>query len=153
MRRRKLLVALAGLAVVVAVGVVVLWPREDRVTRENRDRLKKGTTKAEVETILGPPGDYRTGRGEEDWGEGTSRRIPDPGGVPWGWIKSPDLDMGRSQTGEQAHWVSDSVRIWVVMDDTGRVRDTAVYNRRLTQGPLDNLVWRAKRQWHRWFPE
>jgi hypothetical protein len=26
MRRRKLLVALAGLAVVVAVGVVVLWP-------------------------------------------------------------------------------------------------------------------------------
>jgi hypothetical protein len=19
--------------------------------------------------------------------------------------------------------------------------------------PLDNLLWRAKRQWHRWFPE
>jgi hypothetical protein len=37
MRRRKLLVALAGLAVVVAAGVVVLWQQNqpDRVTREN----------------------------------------------------------------------------------------------------------------------
>jgi hypothetical protein len=23
---------------------------------------------------------------------------------------------------------------------------------RREQGPLDNLLWRAKRQWHRWFP-
>jgi hypothetical protein len=26
-------------------------------------------------------------------------------------------------------------------------------NNRLMQSPLDNLLWRAKRQWHRWFPE
>jgi hypothetical protein len=32
MRRRKLLVALAGLAVVIVAGVVVLWPRPDRIT-------------------------------------------------------------------------------------------------------------------------
>jgi hypothetical protein len=42
MRRRKLLVALAGLAVVVMVGVVVvLWQQEDRITRENFDRIVK----------------------------------------------------------------------------------------------------------------
>ena len=35
MRRRTLLVALAGLAVVVAAGVAVLWPRPARVTPEN----------------------------------------------------------------------------------------------------------------------
>jgi hypothetical protein len=64
MRRRKLLVALAGLAVVVAVGVVVLWPPEDRITEANLERIKEGMTQAEVEAILGPPGDYRTGHGE-----------------------------------------------------------------------------------------
>ena len=40
MRRRKLLVALAGLAVVIAVRVVVVWPQpqpSSRITRENFD--------------------------------------------------------------------------------------------------------------------
>jgi hypothetical protein len=23
---------------------------------------------------------------------------------------------------------------------------------KVEQRPLDNLLWRAKRQWHRWFP-
>jgi hypothetical protein len=57
MRRRKLLVALAWLAVVVAAGVVVLWPRENRITQENCDRIKEGMSQAEVEAILGPSGD------------------------------------------------------------------------------------------------
>jgi hypothetical protein len=38
MRSRKLLVALTGLAVVVAAGAVVLWPRTDRITRERFDQ-------------------------------------------------------------------------------------------------------------------
>ena len=44
MRRRTLLVALAGLAVVVAAGVVVLWPRPapEQITRENYDRIRVG---------------------------------------------------------------------------------------------------------------
>jgi hypothetical protein len=63
MRRRKPLVALAGLAVVVAAGVVVLWPRTapERITRENYDRIRNGMSRAEVEAILGPPRDYSTG--------------------------------------------------------------------------------------------
>jgi hypothetical protein len=60
MRRRKLLAALAGLAVVVAVGAVGLWPQSDRVTREIFDRLRVGMPRAEVEAILGPPAVYST---------------------------------------------------------------------------------------------
>jgi hypothetical protein len=94
-RRRKLLVALAGLAVVVAAVVVVLWPRPDRITQENYDRIrvgglwgedwathdnrapvKKGMTRTEVEAILGPPGDYRTGLGEQNWGESRETGYP-----------------------------------------------------------------------------
>ena len=60
MRRRKL-IALAGLAVLVAAGAFVLWPRPDRITRANYDRIRMGMSRAEVEAILGPPGDYTTG--------------------------------------------------------------------------------------------
>jgi hypothetical protein len=70
MRRRKLLVALAGPAVVVAVGAVVLWPAPTlvRVTKEHVDLIcvsdsdddEDAMTRAGVEAILGPPGDYTT---------------------------------------------------------------------------------------------
>src|SRR6516164_3764614 len=60
MRKRTLLVTLAGLAVLVAAWVVVLWPRNDRVKRENYDRIQIGISRADVEAILGPPGDYST---------------------------------------------------------------------------------------------
>jgi hypothetical protein len=58
--KRTLLVALAGLAVVVAVGVVVLWPGANRVSRDNFLRLSTVTSRAELESLLGSPGDYRT---------------------------------------------------------------------------------------------
>jgi hypothetical protein len=65
--RRKLLVALAGLAVVVAAGVVVfcilvvVQPAEPtRVTLKNAARIKPGMTLKSVEAILGPAGDYST---------------------------------------------------------------------------------------------
>jgi hypothetical protein len=53
MRRRTLLVVLAGLAVMVAAGLVVLWPRPDRVTRENYDRIIQGMTLAVVQSMMG----------------------------------------------------------------------------------------------------
>jgi hypothetical protein len=49
MRRRTLLLALAGLAVVVAAGAVQLRPREDRVTRANYERIQIGMSRADVE--------------------------------------------------------------------------------------------------------
>jgi hypothetical protein len=66
MRRRTLLVALVGLAVVAAVGVFVAGPSPEPslVTRENFDRIKGGMSRVDVAAILGPPGDYRTGPGD-----------------------------------------------------------------------------------------
>ena len=45
----------------------MLWPRPDRITRENYERIRVGMSSAEVEAILGgPPGDYRTVRTEDE---------------------------------------------------------------------------------------
>jgi hypothetical protein len=63
MQRRTLLVALAGLAVVVAAGVVVLLHAELRhdFTRQDFKRLRLGMTRAEAEAVLGcPADDYRS---------------------------------------------------------------------------------------------
>jgi hypothetical protein len=60
MGRWKLLVVLAGVGVVLAAGTVVFWPRADRVTRANYDRIQIGMSWADVERILGLPGDYTT---------------------------------------------------------------------------------------------
>ncbi len=60
MRRHKWkLLAVAGLALA-SVAAFALWPRPNRFTREDYDRIHKGMTRAEVEAILGPPGDYTT---------------------------------------------------------------------------------------------
>jgi hypothetical protein len=157
MRRRKLLVVLAGLAVVVAVGTVVLWPRPDRVTRENYDRIRTGMGRAEVEAILGQPGDYRRGLGET--GSTTTDYMiwtPDPGTdiapIPLlNWSKFPGQSPESSLL--WANWMSDSFLVGIGIDDSGNVVNKIGEPRRTTQGPLDNLLWRVKRQWHRWFPE
>jgi hypothetical protein len=67
MRRRKLLVALAGLAVVVAAGAVVLLrSRPNRITRENCDRTKEGMSRA-VLAGLGPDASSVKLRPAQDW--------------------------------------------------------------------------------------
>jgi hypothetical protein len=70
MRRRTLLVVLTVLAVVVVIAVVVTWPpsqpvrsplKPGGVTPEDFQRIEKGMSRREVETILGgPPGNYAT---------------------------------------------------------------------------------------------
>jgi hypothetical protein len=147
MRRRKLLVALGGLAVLVAVGVAVLavlvWPQSTpRITRANCLRIKEGMSREEIEEILGPPGDYRNGRG-------ATQAVPDPepfyraSGSPW---QALTVFQGGSQ---EAEWYSDSLCICVALDFDGRVRDARALDRRMTEGFIDNLFWRAKRQWRR----
>jgi hypothetical protein len=125
MRRRKLLVALAVLAAVVAAGVVV-WPRPLRATRENYDRIQVGMSRAEVEAILGPPGDYRT-------------------------VLTQDMSRPCLQTDREA-WVVHEGHV-VVWYAHGVVSSWALFPAvAVEQTPLENLLWRAKRQWHRWFP-
>jgi hypothetical protein len=154
MRRRKLIVAAVTVpAVLVAAGVVLLWPPEDRITRENCDRIHEGMTRSEVEAILGSPGDYRTGRGEEEmqeegWSpdnEGSIQRLAGWQEVIWAGGQNGGL-------GRWGAWFGDSVEISVVVDVTDQVRKVDRIARRLTQGPLDNLLWRVKRRWRKSFP-
>jgi hypothetical protein len=139
MRRRTLLVVLPGLAVVVGVGTVVPGLRRDRITRQNFARIEDGMSPTEVEAILGPPGDYRTGPAnglgvfECAGGEVVAR-----------------LDEHRAMY----FWISDTTCIDVVFDDAigaASHRYCASVDR-VPQSAFDNLLWRAKRLWHRWFP-
>jgi hypothetical protein len=131
MRRRTLLVALAGLAVVVTVGVVALWPRPERITRENYDRIKQGMSRSQVESILGLPGDYRTG--------------------PTAYEEV----LPEYKPTNRMEWWTDTLIIIIDFDEAGLAYEyhRLRLGRTVQQSPVDNLLWRAKRQWHRWFPE
>jgi hypothetical protein len=119
----------------VTAGVFVLWPRPSRVTRENFDRITEGMTAQEVEAIHGPPGDYTTGQ------TAASSIFPQTG---------QHGDAGGLST----HWGCDTGGGVVYFDGRGRVRFGGfIPYTRQAQNPLADLLWRAKRQWHRWFPE
>jgi hypothetical protein len=89
--------------------------------------------RAEVRAILGPPGDYRTGPVYED----IRPALPFPSGLPqcdeWFW------DFGYGMV----RFDSSEVVVYTNLISTERIN----------QSSLDNLLWRAKRQWRRWFPE
>jgi hypothetical protein len=65
MRRRKLLMALAivltTIGTLTVIGISQLWPEGPGVTLNNYRRVRHGMNRAQVEAILGPPGDHRTG--------------------------------------------------------------------------------------------
>jgi hypothetical protein len=70
MRRRKLIAAtarLAVLAVLAALTVLALFgafamrPPPNQITWVTFGRIREGMSRAEVEAILGPPGNYATG--------------------------------------------------------------------------------------------
>ena len=146
MRIRKLLVALVGLAVVGAAGMVVLWPRQDRISRQNLERIKRGMTRVEVEAILGPPGDHATAPLED----------PDPSGLVmsnWRPYYVPPIDRFDAEH-EIVQWRGDAGIIAVNFTLSGHVVEAGMWPvKRVDQTLLGNLLWRLKRQWHRWFPE
>jgi hypothetical protein len=134
-------VVLAGLAVVVALGAVVLWPRpESRITVENFRRIREGMTLAEAIAILGPPGDYRTL-------ETASPPI----------LSDADayahLGDRTYESVDLQYWENDTADVLVGLDKSGRIVSGSVYPcQTVDHGTLGNLLWRAKRQCHRWFP-
>ena len=135
MRRRNLLLVIAGLAVVVSTaGAVVLWPQSVRITATNYERIRVGMSRAEVEAILGPPGDYTNG---------PILILPEPGVVLGEFAF--DASVNRK-------WSGDRAMIKVTFGPTGDVRGATCWTAgRIEQSPLDNLVWRFKHQWRRWF--
>jgi hypothetical protein len=91
-------------------------------------------TLAEVEAILGPSGDYRTGP-SADW--------------------RPDYNpiTGKAVRTGLPVWHTDTDIIFASFDRSGLVEQT--YHEacaKLPQTPTENLFWRARRLWRRWFP-
>jgi hypothetical protein len=61
-RRWKLLATLAGLVVVFAAGAIAAWPPpKSRISIKQFNQIQEGMTLQEVEALLGPRGDFRTG--------------------------------------------------------------------------------------------
>jgi hypothetical protein len=135
MRKRKLIVVLAGLTVVVAAGVVVLWPRPDRITRENYDRIRVGMNRAEVYTVLGPPRDYSTG---------PTLYVLDAL-YPHDIMQDPYPD-------QEVSWWGDTGEIDVYFSPSGVTAATFARALKGRKNVVGDLLWRAKRQWRRWFP-
>jgi hypothetical protein len=130
-------VALAGLAVVVAVGVVVLWPRPERITRERFQQIVAGMNQADVQAILGLPKDLTTRPTKILFMSGTVHRF----------------DSYELWQCECADWICNAAYIRVIYSRSGTVVETNYCDcEAVAQNAFDNLVWRFKRQWHRWFP-
>jgi hypothetical protein len=129
MRRRTLLVALVGLGVVVAAGVVA--PPPSPPVRIDADINLSGRTAGEVIAMFGyPPGDYTTGP-RSTWR--SIKRTAPPGG-------------------SVLEWMTDEKDIGVIFDASGRVESVDSYP--VTDGSMSYayLRYRIKRRWHRWFP-
>jgi hypothetical protein len=112
---------------VLGIAAVLAWPQPDLnlVTQENFDRISDGMSRAEVEAILGPPGDYTTGRSQ----------CKDS-------LKQEFLPVILD-------WDADNAWVSIGFDDSGSMVRKEYHPRTPAGRPLENLLWRAKRQWHR----
>ena len=129
----------------IAVEGFVYWPlpQTDGITRENFRRIQLGMSQAKVEAILGPPGEYRSGP--------VKYELLTP-------VKGNEDQLSTSFEGQgQSIWMSDQALVGMEFERTGRVIGgpslVRLAGKKEPQGQSDNLLWRAKRQWHRWFPE
>jgi hypothetical protein len=145
MRRRKLRWVVAGLAVLLLAAIMrAPTPQPSRILRKSFNRLADGMSRAEVEAILGPPGDYRT--------------IPTAE-----FLDDEPIDMAKMCTllpqvlgdpGARTElWEGDEVFILVTFSSSsGKVSDCMSCEVKSKSGLIDTFLWRAKRQWRRWFP-
>jgi hypothetical protein len=141
-----------------AGAVFVLWPRPALITHENMTHIREGMPRAEVERILGGlPGDYRTAPTFENPNNPRCGGEIDPqashierqSGIDRYYSLGPDNDHFR----DQGFWFGDEGFVSVTF--TGGVVESRYFEQTemKEQGPFDNFVWRARRQWGKWFPE
>jgi hypothetical protein len=163
MRKRKRLFLVAGLAGLLVVGAFVLLPRPERITLENSGRVQPGMTLDDVEAILGPPGDYRTGCGATRT-DGLAREAKwsgevNAGGPTWS-SEWPAIDSSASNSPplewpKYAHvvWISDFMYVDIYFDGKKLVSKTYAFERQMTESPIGRARWWAKRLWRRVFSE
>lgn len=129
--RRRLMIELAVLVVLSAVTAKVMWRPWHAPTQQDCNRVHNGMTRAEVEDILGPPGDYRS------WATRVEFTPLDP----------------QPASRRMDQWATDEGEMRVVFVD-GRVVVSEFRNAWADKGVLDALKWRFK--WamdgtpHRW---
>jgi hypothetical protein len=144
MRKRKWQLALAGLMLaLLAVGAFVAWSMRDRVSEENFKRVFAGMSRADAESILGPPGDYRSGPTKQQTGLAEED------------VLGSFLDQWRlpADDGKLLSWAGDAGMIYVVVGG-GIVKATVFLpEERVPQSFLDNLQWRISRFRGAMFPE
>jgi hypothetical protein len=153
-RKQKLLVVAA--VALVAFFVFMLWPQSSRITYEGFNRIEGGMSRADVKSILGPPGDFRTrptrGASVTVGGVSMSPLAVEKYDDLHTFDRAEALEAQITETTEE--WWSDSVFISVLYSRAGSVVQASCWNLDSPkQSPFDNLVWRAERQWRKWFPE
>jgi hypothetical protein len=142
MRRRRVLVLLAVACVLVRAAVALL-PAPSRNTIENHYRIRQGMSRAEVDSILGPPGDYSSG---------PLQYAGSPGGPTVAFTPTA-LEPFVGIALERVEWRGDRHIVWVYFEPDGNVLHKRTREvGRTNQSLLENFFWRAKRQWQRWFP-
>jgi hypothetical protein len=162
-RRLRWALALIGL-VVITVVAFVLWPQEDRITQENFDRIRRDMSRAEVEAMVGPAGDYSTGpllmipKYSNRNLHSAHPLQADYGYYQQSIYRSPFLDNYGSRRnsygqGSVVEWRTDKLVAFVYFLPSGQVRHvTYLEVVRISQPRSENFLWRIKRLWHRWFP-
>jgi hypothetical protein len=133
--RRLLLFGLLAVAVVLATGSWLLWPRT-AITRENAAKIQVGMTLAEVEAILGGPArSDMTGPCVVDLDDRDERDL-------LALQQRRYILLVLAIRGEDRYrlWQSDAVELFVQCDHRGRVTtcDTTPM-RRAEESPIDML--------------
>jgi hypothetical protein len=123
------------LAVVVAGGAVWLWTPPDRITPSKLAHLQTGMSRAEVETVLGPPGNYASG--------------------PLVFLNDAVIDFSGTPgiySEDPPWWITDTVVVVAEFDGQGQATSIRPHPCRSSRPYLDDLRWRLKQEWRRWFP-
>jgi hypothetical protein len=146
------LVVVVGLALAGATAFA-MWPRSNRITKENLNRIQPGMSLAEVQAILGPPGDYRTGPTRTHiWGYHPEDTNMDTDTDDPLMLRLDEMLFGRLDE-RLGKWESDTGVAVVKCDESGHSLVYIYYaSKNVEQGPLDNLLWRVNRRWRKWFP-
>jgi hypothetical protein len=133
MRRWKLLgVMAAGLVALIALAAIVLWRQTNpgsQITRQNFDRIHKGMTRPEVETIVGPSGSYLA-----------DKRIF--------CIEAPDPSRWPPVGMTAVEWTND-VRHGLVLFNANETVAEVYFSSFAPDGDLEYFLWRISRLWRR----
>lgn len=157
--RKTRLIAIAGVGLV-AVIAFIASNRRAGITEETFDRIQPDMTRAEVEAILGPPGDYTTEPSDEEFPPleevehyyyAPQCRIR-PESSP-GFISLSSGVAIVSPRPNQTIWKDDNGTLSVVFDqdDTVEMVEYSTYDGQ-HHGLLDRVVRLFQRQSPRWLP-